>query len=117
MIVIPGSGAVCPAIVRCGFVTINDWPPKSITPPTSKTTSRGRSSSRALRNEPGPSASRVVTRRTTPSTPPFNDSGLTNTASKHKQDTPKMVLTIARRRIVVLQGLEYLIEEVTEHIS
>jgi len=71
MRVMPGDGAVCPAMVTKGSSMTSVLCSKSITPPTSKTTRRGPCASSAARSEPGPSASRFVTRRMCPSSPPF----------------------------------------------
>ena len=68
--VMPGLGAVWPAMVRKGWRISSGRPFMSITPPTSKTTVRGPGVSMAAFKEPGPSAARVVTRRIWPPLPP-----------------------------------------------
>src|SRR3990167_3508735 len=70
MKVTPGDGAVWPAMVRNGSRMARTLPPRSMIPPTSKTTIRGPFVSTASRNEPGPSAARVVTRMILPPRPP-----------------------------------------------
>ncbi len=70
MIVIPGEGAVCPAIVTKGSSILNVWRSRSITPPTSKTMMCGPLASTASRREPGPSAARLVTLIICPPLPP-----------------------------------------------
>ena len=68
--VIPGAGAVCPAIVKNGSVIISVCSCRSITPPTSNTTMRGPVSANAADNEPAPFNASVVTRKIFPPRPP-----------------------------------------------
>src|SRR5689334_13259334 len=69
MRVMPGEGAVCPAIVRKGSAITSGFMFRSMTPATSNTTIRGPLVSIAARNEPGPSGLRLVTRRILPPRP------------------------------------------------
>src|SRR5262245_29257766 len=65
----PSPGAVWPAMVRNGFVTVMfDF--NAIVPLTRKTTMRGPSVSHASRRLPGPESLRFVTKRTRPPRPP-----------------------------------------------
>ena len=68
--VMPGEGAVWPAMVRKGWRISSLPPPMSMTPPTSTTTTRGPGVSIAAFKDPGPSAAKVVTRRICPPLPP-----------------------------------------------
>ena len=70
IMLMPGDGAVCPAIVTSGFLIIKGLRSRSITPPTSKTIIRGPSSSNAALKVPGPSFSNEVTRIIFPPFPP-----------------------------------------------
>ena len=56
MSVMPGDGAVWPAMVRYGSVILTVCPPRSMTPPTSNTMMRGPGVSTAAPNDPGPDA-------------------------------------------------------------
>jgi hypothetical protein len=71
MIVIPGLGAVCPAMVRKGSVIESIVLLSLMTPPTSNTTMRGPLVSNASRREPAPDASKFVTRMIWPPKPPL----------------------------------------------
>src|SRR6185503_9323544 len=68
--VIPGEGAVCPAIVTFGSVMRSVWRSRSMTPPTSKTMMRGSPRASAARNEPSPSLASEVTLTMRPPRPP-----------------------------------------------
>ena len=68
--VMPGDGAVWPAMVRKGSVMSSVVSPMSITPATSNTTIRGPRVSIAARKEPGPAGLRLVTRTIAPPRPP-----------------------------------------------
>ena len=65
----PGDGAVCPATVRNGLVTvIAEF--KLMVPLTSKMTMRGPLACIAARSDPGPLSLRFVTLRIAPPRPP-----------------------------------------------
>ena len=68
--VMPGEGAVCPAIVTFGSVIRSVWRSRSMTPPTSNTMMRGSAAASAARNEPSPSLASVVTLMMRPPRPP-----------------------------------------------
>ena len=93
--VMPGEGAVWPAMVTCGWVMVSEDLSRSIAPPTSNTMIRGPSRSSASARLPGPSLASVVTRTICPPAPPsvgsaaFTATGeaITNTHSASRQFT------------------------------
>ena len=68
--VMPGDGAVWPAMVRNGSVILISCRSRSMTPPTSNTTMRGPASRAPRAASPGPLGASVVTRMILPPRPP-----------------------------------------------
>ena len=71
MRVMPGLGAVSPAMVTWEFEIFSERPPRSITPATANSITRGPLAAMASANEPAPLDASVVTRMTLPSAPPL----------------------------------------------
>src|SRR5690554_46606 len=106
--VMPGEGAVCPAMVMRGCL-ISTSP--RMTPATSNTTMRGPSAAAAAARLPGPSESRLVTLITRPPQPPrdvapkpsafgkASSAALAARLAPSRTATAKNRLTITQRRL------------------